>query len=89
MMQSWTVSWARWTLDKLQHTILCATQGRIATVKASEAFNRYQSALLCFINAVASCDSNPDTPNIVESLVKGLEKVLEDKSSANLSFALL
>ena len=86
MMKSWTVTWAMWCLKRMQTIVASESQGRLASAKANQAFQRYQSAVLCFINATATCDSAQDTPTTVQDLMSALRKVTEAWQSAKLTF---
>lgn len=86
MMQSWTIAWATWCLEKMQKIIAEEGNGRLASAKADQAFHRYQSAVLCFINATASCDSAPHTPTAVQDMMNGLKKVIDARKVSRLTF---
>ncbi|KAJ9477928.1 Zn(2)-C6 fungal-type domain-containing protein [Pseudozyma hubeiensis] len=86
MMQSWTTTWASWCITKMQINIAKENQGRLASAKADQAFQRHQAAVLCFINAAASCDTAPHTPTTVQDLMNALRKVTEARRLAKLTF---
>ncbi|CBQ72214.1 conserved hypothetical protein [Sporisorium reilianum SRZ2] len=86
MMQSWSVTWAAWCIKRMQAILAQENDGRLASAKASRAFQRYQSASLCFINATASCDSSPQTPERVQELMSALKGVTEARKSTRLTF---
>lgn len=89
MMQSWTITWAMWCIKKMQDIIAKENQGRLASAKADQTFQRYQSAVLCFINATASCDTAQRTPTTVQDLMNGLRRVTEARKSARVAFDLV
>ncbi|GAC92590.1 hypothetical protein PHSY_000144 [Pseudozyma hubeiensis SY62] len=86
MMQSWTTTWASWCIRRMQINIAKENQGRLASAKADQAFQRHQAAVLCFINAAASCDTAPHTPTTVQDLMNALRKVTEARRLAKLTF---
>ncbi|SPC67299.1 uncharacterized protein UHOD_02930 [Ustilago sp. UG-2017b] len=88
MMQSWTITWATWCIGKMQGIIAEKGNGRLASAKADQAFNRYQSAVLCFINAIATCDTAQHTPTTVQDLMNALSKADEARKMSRLTFDL-
>ena len=88
MMQSWTITWATWCIGKMQGIIAEIGNGRLASAKADQAFNRYQSAVLCFINAIATCDTEQHTPTTVQDLMNALSKADEARKMSRLTFDL-
>ncbi|SOV04912.1 uncharacterized protein UDID_02930 [Ustilago sp. UG-2017a] len=62
--------------------------GRLASAKADQAFNRYQSAVLCFINAITTCDTAQHTPTTVQDLMNALSKADEARKMSRLTFDL-
>ena len=86
MMQSWTITWAMWSLKKMETITAQEANGRLASAKADQTFHRYQSAVLCFISATASCDSSPRTPTVVQDLMNGLTKVNDARKASRLTF---
>ncbi|KAJ1592922.1 hypothetical protein NDA11_003151 [Ustilago hordei] len=88
MMQSWTITWATWCIGKMQGIIAEEGNGRLASAKADQAFNRYQSAVLCFINAIATCDTAQHTPTTVQDLMNALSKADEARKMSRLTFDL-
>lgn len=89
MMQSWTVTWCWWILERMINISQAEVQGRLASAKASDTFARYQSAAITFINAVATCDSNPDTPQIVQSLLDCLRSLTGQRTNARSAFGFI
>lgn len=88
MMQSWTITWATWCIGRMQAIIAEEGNGRLASAKADQAFNRYQSAVLCFINAIATCDTAQHTPTTVQDLMNALSKVDDARKLSRLTFEL-
>ncbi|CDS01881.1 hypothetical protein, partial [Sporisorium scitamineum] len=86
MMQSWSLTWALWCIKRMQAILAQESEGRLASAKANQVFQRYQSAVLCFINATASCDSSPQTPERVQRLMTALRGVSEARQSTRLTF---
>ncbi|TKY87389.1 hypothetical protein EX895_004066 [Sporisorium graminicola] len=86
LMQSWSVTWAFWCIKRMQALLEQESEDRLASAKATQAFQRYQSAVLCFINAAASCDSALQTPERVQQLMTALKKVTEARNSTRLTF---
>ncbi|GAC76956.1 hypothetical protein PANT_22c00297 [Moesziomyces antarcticus T-34] len=86
MMQSWTITWASWCMQKMQEIVANEAMGRLESAKADQAFQRYLSAVLCFVNATATCDSTPRTPETVQELMNTLKNVTDARSSLRLSF---
>lgn len=86
MMQSWTITWAGWCLKKMEAIKAEEANGRLASAKADQAFQRYQSAVICFINATASCDSVQHTPTTVQDLMNTLRKVTDARKMSRLTF---
>ncbi|KAJ1028397.1 hypothetical protein NDA16_001564 [Ustilago loliicola] len=88
MMQSWTITWATWCIGKMQDIIAQEGNGRLASAKADQAFNRYRSAVLCFINATATCDTAQHTPTTVQDLMTALRKADDARKTSRLTFNL-
>lgn len=86
MMQSWTITWAGWAIKKMESIITEEVSGRLASAKAEQAFHRYQSAVICFVNAIATCDSAQHTPITVQELMTALRKVTDARKATRLTF---
>ncbi|TKY89022.1 hypothetical protein EX895_001553 [Sporisorium graminicola] len=86
MMQSWSLGWAFWCIKRMGGILKQKDEAMLARAKANQAFQRYQSAVVCFINAAASCDSVSQTPERVQQLMTALKGVIEARKSSSLAF---
>lgn len=86
MMQSWTITWAMWCIKRMHAIIAIEGEGRLASAKADQEFQRYQSSVLCFINATASCDTVQHTATTVQDLMNALRRVTDARKSVRLRF---